>query len=154
MTRRFCVPLDEADELSDEVVFLPDAGAGDWARIFGFAKAATFHAGDPLVFAGETDRALYFLIEGRVRVVTGGAPVKAIDAPSVLGEIAFLDGGPRSAGLVAVTDGELARLDMDAYEALADEDSHLARRIALDLGRITALRLRSISARERYSLDQ
>lgn len=153
MTRRFSVPLDEADELSDEILFLPDATASDWAAIFGLAQSRTFHAGDPLVYAGEPDRAIYLLVDGRVQVVTGGAPLKEIEAPSVLGEVAFLDGGPRSAGLVAATDGEIVRFDVDAYEVLSAQQPDLARRMALDLGRIAALRLRLLSAREHHPLN-
>jgi CRP/FNR family transcriptional regulator, cyclic AMP receptor protein len=82
-----------------------------------------------------------------VRVHGSGPAFKTIEAPSVLGEIAFLDGGPRSASLVAETDGELVRFDMDAFEALAAAEPDLGRRIALDLGRVAAVRLRLLSER-------
>ena len=153
MTRRFSVPLDEADEPAEEVLFLPQATGSDWAEIFGHATEYVFHAGDPIAYAGEPDRALYLLVEGRVQITTGGAPLKEIDAPSVLGEVAFLDGGPRSAGIVAVSDGEVVRFDMDAYDALSQANPELARRMALDLGRIAALRLRLLSARDHYPLS-
>lgn len=152
MTRRFSVPLDDADEPAEEVLFLPEATGSDWAAIFSHATAYVFHPGDPIAYAGEPDRALYLLVEGRVQITTGGEPLKEIDAPSVLGEVAFLDGGPRSAGIVAVSEGEVVRFDMDAYGALAERDPDLARRMALDLGRIAALRLRLLSARDHYPL--
>lgn len=153
MTRRFSVPLDSADEVSEEVLFLPEASGNDWAAIFRHGESFIFHPEDPIVYAGDPDRALYLLVDGRVRVTTGGAPLKEIEAPSVLGEIAFLDGGPRSAGLVGVTEGELMRFDMAAFEALSAQDPDLARRMALDLGRIAAMRLRLLSSRHRQTLD-
>jgi CRP-like cAMP-binding protein len=146
VTRRFIVPLEER---SDEVLFLPDATAADWARIFGHAELWRAEPGDVLVRAGEVDGALWFLAEGAVFVMDGDEVTKTIEGPSVLGEIAFLDGGPRSAGLVAATDAEIARFDHAAFEALAGEDETLARRMALDLGRIAAMRLRALESAAR-----
>jgi CRP-like cAMP-binding protein len=146
VTRRFVVPLEEH---SDEVLFLPEATATEWARILGLAGLWRMEPGDVLVQAGETDRALWFLAEGAVNVLDGAEVVKTIEGPSVLGEIAFLDGGHRSAGLVAATEAEVARFDMEAFSALAAEDSELALRVALDLGRIAALRLRAVEAAAR-----
>lgn len=147
MTGPFTVPLDPGDEDADEVLLLPDASASDWAAIFEHAEDFVFSRGDPIVYAGDPDRALYLLVEGRVRVVMNGRDLKEIEAPSVLGEISFLDGGERSAGLVGVTDGEVARFDLAAFDELARQDPDLARRLALDLGRVAALRLRLMSAR-------
>src|SRR5829696_8571275 len=113
VTRRFIVPLEERP---DEVLFLPGATASDWARIFDHAELWRAEPGDVLVRAGEVDSALWFLAEGTVFVMDADEVVKTIEAPSVLGEIAFLDGGPRSAGLVAGTDAQIARFDRDAFE--------------------------------------
>jgi CRP-like cAMP-binding protein len=134
-------------EDAEEVLFLPDATGSDWARIFSHASVYEFGQGEEIVSAGDDDRALYFLVEGRVRVARAGTAFKTIEGPSVLGEIAFLDGGPRSATLVAETAGELVRFDMPAFDALAGEDPELARRMALDLGRVAAVRLRLLSER-------
>ena len=141
VTRRFIVPL---EELSDEVLFLPDATASDWALVFAHAELWRAEPGDVLVRAGDTDGALWLLAEGSVFVMDGPDVVKTIEGPSVLGEIAFLDGRPRSADLVAASDVEIARLDRDAFESLAADDERLARVMALDLGRIAALRLRAV----------
>ena len=146
MTQRFIVPLEERPE---EVLFLPDATAQDWALIFAHAELWRAEPGDVLVRAGDTDGALWFLAEGSVVVMDADTVVKTIEAPSVLGEIAFLDGGPRSAGLVAATDAEIARFDHDSFEALAAENERLARQMALDLGRVAALRLRAVEAAAR-----
>jgi CRP-like cAMP-binding protein len=140
-TGRFTFPLEVVREHSDEVLFLGDATAADWALIFSFAAPADFTEGEEVVRAGDTDQALYFLTEGSVRLMGGGL-FKTIDAPSVLGEIAFLDGQPRSAALWGASDGQIVRFDREAYEALSASDPDLGRRMALDLGRVAALRLR------------
>lgn len=143
---RFTVPID-ADEGAEEVLLLPEASGHDWARIFAHARPFRFFEGDALMRAGESDRSLMLLVDGTVRVHGSGRAFKSIEAPSVLGEIAFLDGGTRSVSLVAETDGELVRFGMDSFEALSDEDPDLARRLALDLGRIAAVRLRLLTDR-------
>lgn len=141
MSRFAFSSLEVVREHSDEVLFLADASASDWAAILGAGEPRDFTEGEPIVQEGESDRALYFLVEGSVRLMGGGL-FKTIDAPSVVGEIAFLDGQPRSAGLWGASDGRIVRFDRDAYEVLSASDSDLGRRIALDLGRVAALRLR------------
>ena len=58
---------------------------------------------------------------------------------------AFLDGGRRSLTLVATTDGELRRLSLDSFEALAGRHPELARAMLFDLGKIVSLRLRFLT---------
>jgi CRP-like cAMP-binding protein len=143
VTRRFVVPFEEHP---DEVLFLPEASAGDWARILAHATLWSMQPGDVLVHAGDEDRTLWFLAEGSLHVVDGEEVVKTVVAPSVVGEVAFLDGGPRSRGLVAAEESEVARFGEEAFEALLAEDPPLAARFALDLGRVAALRLRAAEA--------
>jgi CRP-like cAMP-binding protein len=143
VTRRFVVPFEEHP---DEVLFLPEASAGDWARILAHATLWSMEPGDVLVHAGEADRTLWFLAEGSLNVLDGDEVLRTVVAPSVVGEVAFLDVGPRSRGLVAAELSEVARFGADAFEALLDEDPGLACRFALDLGRVAALRLRAVEA--------
>ena len=63
----------------------------------------------------------------------------------MVGELAFFDGGPRSATLEAVTDVEGARLDAVGFERLSAEEPELARTMLLELGRVLAGRLRRAS---------
>src|SRR3954451_2730002 len=117
---------------------MPEATAADWATVFGFAERLEVPAGLAVVYAGEEDRALYLITEGTlaVRLPRAEGAVKEIDAPAVVGEIAFFDGAPRSATLEAVTDVEGARLDMDAFERLSAAEPELARTMLLDLARV------------------
>jgi CRP/FNR family transcriptional regulator, cyclic AMP receptor protein len=71
--------------------------------------------------------------------------VKTIEAPAVVGELAFFDGAPRSATLEALTDVEGARLDTAAFERLTAAEPRLATAMVLDLGRVLAGRLRRAS---------
>ena len=131
-------------EAGAELAYLADRSAADWEAITERAETRLFHPGETIVAAGEQDQALYLLVEGLVGAVLPGAeqPFKEFDAPTVLGEVAFFDRGPRSATLVALTDCELLRLSMQAFEVLAAHHPDLGRAILVDLGRILARRLR------------
>jgi len=143
----FVVFAEEAHEDSADLLFMPEATASDWATVFGHAEVRRVAAGLAVVQAGEQDRALYLLTEGTVgvRLPRDEGAFKTIDAPSVLGELAFFDGRPRSATLDAVTDVEVVRLDAGAFARLSAEAPELAHAMLLDLARILALRLRIAS---------
>ncbi len=143
----FIVFAEEAHEDSADLLFLPEATAMDWATIFSHAEVREIGAGLALVQAGEQDRALYLLTEGTVgvRLPRDEGAFKTIDAPSVLGELAFFDGRPRSATLDAVTDVEVVRLDTSAFDSLLEHEPALAHAMLRDLARILALRLRMAS---------
>jgi CRP/FNR family transcriptional regulator, cyclic AMP receptor protein len=143
----FQIVAEEAHEDSADLLFLPEATATDWATIFGYAEVREVSAGLALVQAGEEDRALYLLTEGTlgVRMPREETAFKSIDAPSVVGELAFFDGAPRSATLDAVTDVQVVRIDTDGFRRLADAEPQLAEAMLMDLARILALRLRMAS---------
>jgi CRP/FNR family transcriptional regulator, cyclic AMP receptor protein len=138
----------EAREESADLLFMPEATAADWAKLFAHAETVRVGAGLALVQAGEADRGLYLVTEGSlgVRLPREENAFKEIEAPAVVGELAFFDGLPRSATLEAITDVEAARLDRAGYAALAEAEPELASALLLDLGRILALRLRIANA--------
>jgi CRP/FNR family transcriptional regulator, cyclic AMP receptor protein len=143
----FQIVAEEAHEESAELLFLPEATASDWATIFSYAQVREVSAGLALVQAGEDDRALYLLIDGTlgVRMPREESAFKTIDAPSVVGELAFFDGAPRSATLDALTDVQVARFDLDCFRELSQAEPALAEAMLMDLARILALRLRMAS---------
>ena len=81
-----------------------------------------------------------------VRLPRDEGSFKTIDAPSVLGELSFFDGYPRSATLEAVTDVEVVRIDLAAFDRLHEHEPAIANLMLRDLARILALRLRLASA--------
>jgi CRP-like cAMP-binding protein len=95
-----------------------------------------------IVHQGDDDRSLLILLRGRLEFLVGEEVRAVVDAPSLLGEVAFFDPGPRSGTLRAKTEGELLQLRFAQFEALAGSSPSLARRILLDAGRLMAQRLR------------
>jgi CRP-like cAMP-binding protein len=76
------------------------------------------------------------------RADTGFDRLTTVNAGGVLGEIAFLDGGPRTAAIRAVTAGEMRRLTVRDFEVLARAIPDLAQRVVFEVARILARRLR------------
>jgi len=129
------------------LTFLPDRDEQEWEVLLSYTELRRFSTAELVIKRGDRERALYLLTAGTLQVRTDerSATFKTIEAPSVVGEVAFLDGGPRSVDLVAATAGELRRLSMDGFEALSARHPELGRAILFDLGRIIASRLRWIT---------
>jgi CRP/FNR family cyclic AMP-dependent transcriptional regulator len=102
-----------------------------------------------VVGVGELDRSLLIVLEGDLETIAErrGRQRRLSPAPagSVVGELGFLDGRPRSATVVAVTDGELLRMSAASFETLAAANPRLGRMILFDLARILAFRLRALT---------
>jgi CRP-like cAMP-binding protein len=134
----------ELHEGVEDLLFMPEATATDWALIFAHGEPYDFGPGDEIVRAGEHERALYLLVDGTLGV-RAEERFKQIDAPSLVGEVGFVDGGPRSATLEALSAGTIVRLDFDAFERLAAAEPALGRRMLLELARVLAARLRMLT---------
>jgi CRP/FNR family cyclic AMP-dependent transcriptional regulator len=136
-----------------EVLLLPSWSEEDWKQLFRFTKTRKVKAGDALIRHGESDRTLYFVLQGALEVIVNSGDglamgsVGLVGAGSVLGELAFFDGGPRSAGAWAVDDCEVAAMSPEQYAALEQSSPALARELLFALGRILAIRLRSTNAK-------
>lgn len=124
-------------------VFLARASRADWERLAACCSVRRFRAGDTVVQQGERAQSLYIVARGSLEVRRGARRLAHVPEGSVFGEQAFFDGEPRSADVVAASDGELLELGADDLELLAARDPQLARAVLFDLGRILSLRLRA-----------
>jgi CRP/FNR family transcriptional regulator, cyclic AMP receptor protein len=144
----FDYPDNGLSEAAGRLQFLADRSERDWALILDHAEVRRFAPGEELMHAGQAERALYVLTEGMVGGTTGdGVALKTIAAPSIVGEMAFLDGGPRSLTIRGLGEGEIIRLTYDAFEVIAAKDPELGRAILGDLARIVTQRLRAATDR-------
>ena len=126
--------------------FLDDADRRDWDTLLAATQTVMLRGGEQAFAAGQPDRALYLLTDGRLDVGAAGTTPLSITAPpaEVLNEVAFLDGGPCTQTARAIGDARLLRLSFDAFEALAAREPQLARQIIADLAAMLARRLRRI----------
>lgn len=66
-------------------------------------KEVRFDAGTEICSEGETGVGLHVIIQGEVKVQVGGRTRRRLGAGAFFGEIALLDGGPRSATVLSET---------------------------------------------------
>lgn len=141
----FDYPVPGGEVQRDQLTFLPDRPEEDWTLLLEHTDTLRFSHGAEVIRAGDADRALFMLTAGALTARAGKRDFKRIEAPSVVGEIAFLDGGRRSITLIAVGEVEVRRMSIESFEVLSARRPELGRAILFDLGRIVATRLRMIT---------
>ena len=147
-TSFFDYPGDEgAPAPLDDDAFLARFDDDDVAALLEHAEVRRVRAGQTLIHVGDTDTSLFVVTDGTLeaRLPRRRRPVRlsTLTTGSVVGELSFFDGRPRSAEVVAVTDAEVVRLSPEGFDALSAAHPALGRRILLDLARVLAGRLRA-----------
>src|SRR5882724_7064121 len=107
-------------------------------------RPRTFRAGERIFSAGDRGDALYVIRSGKVRLelTTNEGEcllLDEVDPGEVLGEISFLDAGPRTANAIAELDSELLEFERGQLLAFVQTHPHAA----LDLLGVMANRIRS-----------
>jgi CRP/FNR family transcriptional regulator, cyclic AMP receptor protein len=144
----FFQPPDHGDEpRRDEWVFLAQGTPEDWEIVVSYTEHMRFKNAETVIRSGELDRSLYFVTDGRLDIMLpqpNGAErlVRTISAPAVIGEMGFVEHRQRSMTIKGMTDGELLRLDFEAFERLAEEHPRIAQNLLFELARVLSLRLR------------
>lgn len=97
------------------------------------AQTADLPAGVDLVREGEPGDALFVILEGEAAVRHEGEEVARVGPGSYFGELAILDGAPRSATVVAATDVKVAVLGIRMFRTLLREFPDLAEQLLVGL---------------------
>jgi CRP/FNR family transcriptional regulator, cyclic AMP receptor protein len=137
---------------SGDALVIPRWGTREWTTLFSYTTELKLLSGATLIRQEVTDRTLYFLVSGVLEAAVSlgeqaFAPLRVVYPGSVVGEVAFFDGGPRSARVWAVEDSELLGLGTADYSRFAGAHVHLANELLLGLGRLVAFRLRQLTVR-------
>jgi len=121
-----------------QVDIFRDVPANYLASLAEMAEEKTVYGGETLFKQGDTGDSLFLIQEGQVRIVIGGAEAARLGPRDCIGEMALLDGEPRSATAVVTQDARLLRIDADDfYNLLAAQPA-----ISTALLRTLARRLR------------
>lgn len=112
-------------------------------RITALAAQRSYRRGEILFSAGDAGDALFGVVSGRIRISTGNADGREIflnimEPGDTFGEIALLDGGPRTATATAIDASELVSLRREPLFGLLEKEP----RTALELLRLCGERLR------------
>jgi CRP-like cAMP-binding protein len=102
------------------------------------AKAADeveIEAGRNVVEQNATGHEAFVILEGEAEVIRNGTTVTTLGPGAAFGELAILDGGPRTATVVATTPLRLLVLGQREFGALIDEVPGLAHKLLTAMAR-------------------
>ncbi|MFN3623950.1 MAG: Crp/Fnr family transcriptional regulator [Hyphomicrobium sp.] len=94
-------------------------------------REANFDPGQVIFARGDTGREIYLVVSGRVRISVLTAEGRELsfahaEPGAIFGEIAMLDGGPRSADATAVGKVSALSLSKPAFKRLMETEPHVA----------------------------
>ena len=87
---------------------------------------ARYDAGEKIFLQEETGGRMFAVRSGRVQIITYGTVLENIGPGGIFGEMALIDGAPRSAAAIAVEATEVAPIDRTSFLALVRENPEFA----------------------------
>jgi CRP-like cAMP-binding protein len=102
----------------------------------------SFPAGAVIIKKGEPGDVMYIVKTGTVEVRDGKRVLDTVEPGGVVGEVALIDAGERSASVVAKTDCQLLPINEEQFVLLVERMPYFA----LQVMRVLADRLRRITA--------
>jgi CRP-like cAMP-binding protein len=111
---------------------------GELKRLAAIARVTALPAGAVLFNQGDGSDGLYVITSGIVRIYLTSADgreatINLSEEGEVIGEMALLDGLPRSAGAASLTDARLIFIPREPFMTLLEGSSRLARQIIITL---------------------
>ena len=134
-------PKRELAELLADVGLFSKCTARQRRTIARHAQIAELKAGVDLIKEGEPGDALFVILEGEAVVHQSGVELNRVGPGAYFGEMAILDGEPRSATVVAETDVKVAVIGIRMFRTMLREFSDLAEQLLIALaGELRAAR--------------
>ncbi len=143
-----------AQDHGADALYLPGWAVDDWAALLAQAQRLTLARNEVLIRRGQAERSLFLVAGGLLEVSTGGGgstmgSLLREGPGAVIGEIAFFDGGQRSATVWAIEPAELLALERTSIEAFAAQHPARGLELLFALGRVLAFRVRRSEDRRR-----
>jgi CRP/FNR family cyclic AMP-dependent transcriptional regulator len=132
--------MDRKLELLEQVPLfagLPSEGLEEIGRI---TEEVDVPAGTALTHEGRHEGYFFVIVSGTVRVERGGRTINTIGAGDFLGEIALLDGGPRTATATTESPCRLLSMTPERFHELLESSSSVRTAILEAVG----VRLRAL----------
>jgi CRP/FNR family cyclic AMP-dependent transcriptional regulator len=99
-----------------------------------------FRAGETIFRQGEPRTFMFVVNEGEVEIRIGEKVVEVVGPAGIFGEMAMIDGAPRTATTVARTDCKLVPIDAKRFQFLVQQTPYFA----IEVMRVLASRLRRV----------
>jgi len=123
----------ELAELLEEVGLFSRCTTRQRRTVARHAQIAELPAGTDLVREGEPGDALFVILDGEAVVRREGTEINRVGSGAYFGELAVLDGEPRSATVTAETDVQVAVIGIRMFRTLLREFSDLAEQLLIGL---------------------
>ena len=133
-------------ELLRWVPLFQDLSRREIRRIVEAGRELEFPPGRMMVQEGSVASDFYLILSGRATVSRNLRKVRSLQSGDFFGEISVLDGGPRSATVVAETRVLVFRLDRPAFLRLLRTEGSISRKLLQGM----AARLRSAERAGRH----
>jgi len=143
-----------AEDRGADALYLPGWPTDDWAALLAQAKVVALARNDVLIKRGQAERSLFLVASGVLEVNAGGggSTMGSLfrEGPgAVIGEIAFFDGGQRSATVWAIEPTQLLALERTDIETFSAQHPARGLELLFALGRVLAFRVRRSEHRRR-----
>lgn len=146
------VPLSPAEraDLIDGTRWATDLSWPEIETMAGYMSAATVAKEELLFREGEKDLTLYLVVSGSIDVRKRDSAgqvrtIATVGSGRTLGEMALIDGEPRSASAVAAEDAVVLLLTERAFHDMIQNPPNLGVKLLLKLARLMSQRLRQTS---------
>jgi len=112
--------MPEKIELLERVPLFAGMSPEELAQLGGIVREVEVKPGDVLTHEGRHEGYFFVVVDGSVGIERGGQTINTLGPGDFLGEIALLDGGPRTATATATTPTRLLSLEHQAFDDLMD----------------------------------
>ena len=134
--------LDPKLELLQRVPLFAGLATEELEAIGAIAEEREVAAGTALTHEGRHEGYFFVIVSGIVRIERGGQTINTLHDGDFLGEIALLDGGPRTATAVAESPCRLLVMTYQRFNQLLDSEPEVRTAVLAEVGQ----RLRSLDA--------
>ena len=134
--------MDEKLELLERVSLFASVGREGLDEMVRIADEIDVPAGTALTHEGRHEGYFFVIVSGTVRIERGGRTINTIGAGDFLGEIALLDGGPRTATATTVSPCRLLSMTHQRFHQLLDTSPPIRTAVLEAVGQ----RLRALDA--------
>jgi len=94
-------------------------------HIAGLCEEVQFAEGTSLAEEGKPGDSFYVLLEGEAKVIRSGRRLDRLIPGDFFGEIALIDGGPRTASVVATTPVTTLTISRKRFRKMLEEDASI-----------------------------
>lgn len=89
-------------------------------------EEVTFYKDETFIEENDVGDALYLVISGEILIHSGDTEIARVGEGAMIGELALLDGEPRSASVTALSDISLLKIDRGQFEDIMQANPNAA----------------------------